>query len=140
MLRDLQDPLDWAMLTPKLSSSTCFTNRFKVLKNLKTFDLSLASAWIKDNDKKEIEEDMRKALIKDYTRSKALKKKRPAPADVVVASSKASKKSKKANASVSTEKYDPLLLEKVLILLDQTPNQDCCLTQVQSFGHQVAEA
>ena len=118
------------MLTAKSLSSTCFTNRFKVLKDLKTFDLTLASAYIKGNEKNEIVEEMREALIKDYARSKALKKKRAAPADVMVASSKAIKKSKKAKASVRTEPSDLLLSENMLIVLDQTPNQDRCLTQV----------
>ena len=124
----------------QMSGHTCFTSRFKVLKDLKTFDLTLGSAYINHKDKKDIQEEMREALIKDYARPKALKKKRAAPADVVVASSKAIKKAKKANASVSTEISDLLLFDNMFTLLDQTPSQDRCLTQVQSLGLQVAEA
>ena len=118
------------MLTSNSLFSTCFTNRFKVLKDLKTFDLTLASAYIKSSEKNDIVEEMREALIKDYARSKALKKKRAAPADVMVASSKATKKSKKVNASVRIETSDLLLSGNMFTLLDQTPNQDRCLSQV----------
>lgn len=86
------------------SSHTCFINRFKVLKGLKTFDLILASAHIKGQDKKDIQEEMREALIEDYKRPKALKKskaKRAASTDVVTGSRRTTKKAKKASTSVS---------------------------------------
>ena len=82
---------------PDLSGHTCFTNRFKLLKGLKTFDLTLASAHIKDKDKKDIQEEMREALIKDYTRPKELKKskaKRVASGDVASGVRKTTKKAK----------------------------------------------
>lgn len=88
----------------QLSGHTCFTNRFKLLKGLKTFDLILASAFIKAKDKKDIQEEMRETLIKDYKRPKQLKKsksKRAASSDPVADSKKATKKAKNANTSVS---------------------------------------
>ena len=122
---------------------TCFSNRFKVLKKLKTFDLTLTSAHIKRQDKKDIQEEMREALIKDYQRPKELtkpKNKRAAPADVVSGSRKALKKLKKASTPVSIETSDPILSDGHLTLLDQTPSQNRCFTQVQSFELQVPEA
>ncbi|CAF9934442.1 hypothetical protein IMSHALPRED_009721 [Imshaugia aleurites] len=101
------------------SGHTCFTNRFKVLKGLKTFDLILASAFIKDEDKKGIQEEMREKLIKDYARPKDQKKskaKRVASTDVVAGSGKATKKAKKANTSVSIETSEPLLVRSELTL------------------------
>ena len=83
---------------------TCFTNRFKSLKGLKTFDLVLASGLVKAQDKTEIQEEMRETLIKDYQRSKLIrttKPKRAASTDLAPGSRKASKKAKKANTSVS---------------------------------------
>ncbi|CAF9915666.1 MAG: hypothetical protein ALECFALPRED_010297 [Alectoria fallacina] len=87
----------------QVSGHTCLTNRFKVLKGLKTFNLILTSAYIKKQDKKDIQEEMREKLIKDYARPKELKKsktKRAASAEVVAGSRKATKKSKKANTSI----------------------------------------
>lgn len=117
----------------QLLGHTCFTNRFKVLKGLKTFDLILASAHIKQKDKKEIQEEMREALIKGYKRPKELQKskaKRAAPTDVVAGSRKAAKKAKKANTTVSIETFGPQNFDCKLTFLDQTPDQDSCLTQI----------
>lgn len=88
----------------QMSGHTCFTNRFKVLKGLKTFDLILASAFIKAKDKKDIQEEMRETLIKGYKRPKQLKKSKPkraASSDPVTDPKKATKKTKTANTSVS---------------------------------------
>ena len=90
----------------QLSGHTCFTNRFKVLTGLKTFDLILGSALIKMKDKKDIQEEMREKLIEGYVRPKEPKKaqtKRPASADIVAGSRKATKKTKKAKNPVSIE-------------------------------------
>lgn len=95
------------------SNHTCYINRFKMLKGLKTFDLIPASAYIKDKEKKDIQEGMREELIKDYARPKEPKKseaKRAASTDVVAGSRKATKKAKKVNASVSIEASKPLLI------------------------------
>ena len=115
----------------QMSGHTCFTNRFKVLKGLKTFDLILGSAYIKDKDKKDIQEEMRETLIKDYPRPKQLKKpksKRVASNDLLASSKKATKKAKKANTSVGFEKSSSPIFESKLTLLAQTPDQDRCLT------------
>lgn len=88
----------------QISGHTCFTNRFKVLKDLKTFDLILATAFIKAKDKKDIQEEMREALIKGYNRPKQLKKSKPkraASSDLVADPKKVTKKAKNANTSVS---------------------------------------
>lgn len=88
----------------QLSGHTCFTNRFKVLKSLKTFDLILASAFIKVKDKKDIQEEMREALVKGHKRPKQLKKSKPkraASSDPVTDSRRATKKAKNGNTSVS---------------------------------------
>lgn len=87
----------------EISGHTCLTNRFKVLKGLKTLDFILTSAYIKDKDKKEIQEEMKEKLIKDYERPKELKKpkakvKRTASAEIVAG--KKIKKLKKVNTSV----------------------------------------
>ena len=121
---------------------TCFTNRFKVLKGLKTFDLVLASALIKSQDKKEIQEEMRETLIKDYKRSKLIKltkPKRAASTDLAPGSRKATKKAKKANTPVSSRKSSHLGSLDELTLLDQTSGQDRPLAQNQSLDHQVPE-
>ena len=121
---------------------TCFTNRFKVLKGLKTFDLVLASAFIKAQDKKEIQEEMRETLIKDYRRSKLIKltkPKRAASTDLAPGSRKATKKAKKANTPVSSRKSSHLGSLDELTLLDQISSQDRHLTQNQSLDHQVPE-
>ena len=121
---------------------TCFTNRFKLLKGLKTFDLVLASALIKAQDKKEIQEEMREALIKDYKRAKLIKKtkpKRAASTDLVAGSKKATKKAKKANTPVSSLKSSHVVSVNELTVLDQISSQDRHLTQNQSLGRQVPE-
>ena len=121
---------------------TCFTNRFKLLKGLKTIDLVLASAFIKAQDKKEIQEEMRETLIKDYRRSKLVKMtkpKRAASTDLVPGSRKATKKAKKANTPVSSLKSSHVFSSDELTLLDQTSGQDCHLTQNQPLEHQVPE-
>ena len=51
---------------------TGFTNSFKVLKGLKTFDLILGSAFIKAKDKEEIQEEMRETLLKPVLRTALL--------------------------------------------------------------------
>ena len=97
----------------QMSGHTCITNRFKVLRGLKTFDLILATAFIKAQDKMDIQEDMRETLIKDYKRPKQLKKPKPkrvASSDLVADSQKATKKAKKANTSVSLERSSPPVL------------------------------
>lgn len=128
----------------QVSGHTCYTNRFKVLKGLKTFDLILTSAHIKAQDKKDIQEDMREKLIKNYVRPKELKKskgKRAASSDVVAGSTKATKKANKANSTVSIEAFlDLAYVNSELTLLDQAPGQDCCFAQVQSSWYQVHEA
>ena len=121
---------------------TCFTNRFKSLKGLKTFDLNLASALIKAHDKKEIQEEMRETLIKDYRRSKLIKMtkpKRAASTDLVAGSKKATKKAKKANTPVCSRKSSHLVCLGELTLLDQTSSQDRPLAQNQSLDHQVPQ-
>ena len=90
----------------QVSGHTCIIHRFKVLKGLKTFDFILTSAFIEDDDKKEIQEEMREKLIKGYVRPKELKKskgKRTASSDVVADPKKGTKKAKKANTTVSIE-------------------------------------
>lgn len=94
----------------QVSGHTCFIDRFKVLKGLKTFDFILTSAFIEDEDKKEIQEEMREKLIKGYVRPKELKKskgKRTASSDVVADARKGTKKAKKANPTVSIEVSKP---------------------------------
>ena len=121
---------------------TCFTNRFKVLKGLKTFDLVLPSALIKAQDKKEIQEEMRETLIKDYKRSKltkTTKSKRAASTDLAPGSRKATKKAKKANTPVSSRKSSHSTSLDKLTLLDQVSGQDRHLAQNQSLDHQVPE-
>ena len=96
----------------QVSGHTCFIDRFKVLKGLKTFDFLLTSAFIEDEDKKEIQEEMREKVIKGYVRPKELKKskgKRTASSDVVADPKKATKKAKKANTTVSIEAFKPRL-------------------------------
>lgn len=119
---------------------TCFTNRFKLLKGLKTFDLVLASAIIKASDKKEIQEEMREALIKDYKRPKPIKKtklKRAASTDPVTGSKKATKKAKKANTSVSSRKSSYIIFINELTLLGQLSRRD--FLPNPSPEHQVPE-
>lgn len=90
----------------QVSGHTCFIDRFKVLKGLKTFDFILTSAFIEDKDKKEIQEELREKVIKGYHRPKELEKskgKRTASSDVVADARKGTKKAKKANHTVSTE-------------------------------------
>lgn len=129
LLRELTKmPINHLGLTVKggvpkqqMSGHTCFTNRFKVLKELKSFDLILASAYIKAQDKKDIEEEMREALIKDYKRPKQPKKskiKRAASTDLVASSGKATKKAKKADTLVSFQISYLLLFDSGLTLLD----------------------
>ena len=104
----------------QMSGHTCFTNRFNVLKGLKTFDLILGSAYIEDEDKKDIQEEMRETLIKNYTRPKQLKmskSKRVASNDLLASSRKATKKAKKANTAVGFEKSSFPLSESELTLL-----------------------
>ena len=121
LLRELaKTPISHLSLTVKggvtgkeFTGHTCFTNRFKVLK-LKTFDLTLTSAHIKAEEKKDIQENMRKALIKDYSRPKELKNakaKRAASADFAVDPRTATKKPKKANALVSSGMSDPVFAD-----------------------------
>lgn len=99
----------------QVSGHTCLTNRFKVLKRLKTFDFILTSAHIKDQDKKDIQEEMRGKLLEDYTRPKELKKpngKRVASSDIVVGSRNATKKANKADTTVSIEASSPNLSQQ----------------------------
>ena len=90
-----------------VSEHVCFTNRFKVLKNLKTFDLILTPTSISKSEEKETQETMREALIKDYIRPKKpgkSKMKRTAIIDSNEMSTKPAKKAKKAkkgNSKVS---------------------------------------
>lgn len=129
----------------EVSGHTCLTNRFKVLKGLKTLDFILTSAHMKDKEKKDIQEEMREKLIKEYVRPKELKKskakvKRAASTEVVGGSKKPTKKVKKGNTSVSTENLKPLLVDSELTLLDQTPDQARSFSQVQSPRTEVPEA
>ena len=129
----------------EVSGHTCLTNRFKVLKGLKTLDFVLTSAYIKDQEKKNIQEEMREKLIKDYVRPKKLQKskakvKRAASTEVVGGSKKPTKKVKKSNTSVSNENPKPLLVNSKLTLLDQIPDQARCFTRVQSSRSEVPEA
>ena len=112
LLRELAKmPINHLGLTVKggvskeqISGHTCFTDRFKVLKELKSFDLDLASAHISFFVKIDIQEEMRETLIKGYKRPKRTTKakpKRAASTDLVASSGKATKKVKKANTSVS---------------------------------------
>ena len=94
----------------QVSGHTCIINRLKVLKGLKTFDFILTSAFMDDDEKKEIQEEMREKLIKGYVRPKELKKskgKRTASSDVVADPKKGTKKAKKANTTVSIEASRP---------------------------------
>ena len=121
---------------------TCFTNRFKSLKGLKTLDIVLPSALIKAQDKKAIQEEMRETLIKDYKRSKLTKKtkpKRAASTDLVAGSKKATKKAKKANTPVSSLKSSHVISVNELTLLDQISGQDRPITQNQSLDRQVPQ-
>ena len=99
----------------QLLGHTCFVNRFKALKGLKTFDITLASALIKTRDKEAIQEEMREALIKDYKRSKQPKKsktKRGASADIMLGSSNVVKKAKKANPPVRLRRSDRFVAKR----------------------------
>ena len=87
-----------------VSEHACFTNRFKVLKSLKTFDLILTPSAISKADKRDIQETMRENLIKDYIRPKELKNskaKRVASTKSNEGSTKPAKKVKKGNGMVS---------------------------------------
>ena len=126
----------------EISGHTCLTNRFKVLKGLKTLDFILTSAYIKDKDKKEIQEEMKEKLIKDYERPKELKKpkakvKRTASAEIVAG--KKIKKIKKVNTSVSIDKSEPLFVDTEFTLLGQIPDQNRCFPQIQSSRSEVPE-
>lgn len=126
-----------------VSGHTCLTNRFKVLKGLKTFDLTLASAFIKDQDKREIQEEMREKLIKDYVRPKEPKKiraKRAASTEVVAGSRKATKKAKKANTSVRIETSELLLVDGEFTMPDRVPDHNCCFAQLQPSQFEVPKA
>ena len=89
-----------------VSEHTCFTNRFKVLKGLKTFDLVLTPTSISKYDEKDIQETMRESLIKDYVRRpiviKKSKAKRAASTESNEDSKKQTKKAKKGNSMVSS--------------------------------------
>ena len=87
-----------------VSEHACFTNQFKVLKNLKTFDLVLTPTSIPESKKKDTQETMREALIKNYIRPKKpgkSKMKRTANIDSNEMSRKPAKKAKKGNSKVS---------------------------------------
>ena len=87
-----------------VSEHACFTNRLKVLKNLKTFDLILTPTSIPKSEKKDTVETMREILIKNYIRPKEpgkSKMKRTANIDSNEISTKPAKKAKKCNSKVS---------------------------------------
>ncbi|KAF6233854.1 hypothetical protein HO173_008066 [Letharia columbiana] len=89
-----------------VSEHVCFTNRFKVLKGLKTFDLILTPSSISKGDKKDIQETMRENLIKDYVRPKELTKskaKRMVSTESNEGSKKPAKKVKKGNSMYQTK-------------------------------------
>ena len=73
-------------------------------------DFILPSVHIDDEEKKEVQEEMREKLIKDYARPKVPKKskgKRTASSDVVADPKKGTKKAKKASTTVSIEASRP---------------------------------
>lgn len=87
-----------------VSEHVCFTNRFKVLKSLKTFDLILTPSSISKGNKKGIQETIRESLIKGYVLPKELKKpkaKRAASTESNEYSTKLTKRPKKGNSMVS---------------------------------------
>ena len=113
-----------------VSEHACFTNRFKVLKNLKTFDLILTPTSIPKSDKMNTQETMREALIKKYIRPKKpgkSKMKRTANIDSNEMSAKPAKKVKKGNSKVS-EALARTSCSEILTLLDQESNTDYCRT------------
>ncbi|KAL9629680.1 MAG: hypothetical protein Q9164_006771 [Protoblastenia rupestris] len=82
---------------------SCFVKRIAVLKNLKSFDLRLASSYGPYKIKKEIEEEMRCKLIKGYARKadidkegKAAKVKRSASSETDTKAHNSKKKAKKS--------------------------------------------
>lgn len=84
-----------------VSEHVCFTNRFKVLKSLTTFDLIMTPSSISKGEKKDIQETMRESLIKDYVRPKQLKRskaKRTASTEGNEGPTKQAKKAKKGNS------------------------------------------
>lgn len=84
-----------------VSEHVCFTNRFKVLKSLKTFDLILTPSSISKGNKKGIQETIRESLIKGYVLPKELKKpkaKRAASTESNEYSTKLTKRPKKGNS------------------------------------------
>ena len=88
-----------------LLGHSCFSDRFKVSKSLRTFDLIAASAMIKDADKTDLVETMRERLIKGYVRPKEddkSKTKRTAPSEGEMKPKAPSKKAKKGNTKVSS--------------------------------------
>ena len=83
----------------------CFTDRFKKLKQLKSFDLVLGSGMITEVDKDDLVEEMRTRLIKGYIRpqkAKTSKNKRAATSNSDTKPMAPSKKAKKGHAKVST--------------------------------------
>ena len=87
-----------------VSEHACFTNRFKVLKDLKTFDLVLTPSSIPKSQKKSTQETMRENLIKKYVRPKKPGKsrtKRTADLDSNEMSTTSAKKAKRASSKVS---------------------------------------
>ena len=125
-----------------VSEHVCFTNRLKVLKDLKTFDLILTPGSIAKSEKESTQETMRENLIKDYVRPKKRGKsrtKRTANFDSNEVSTKPAKKAKTASSKVS-EALARTSYSEVLTLLDQESNTDYCRTQVHSSRFQIPEA
>ena len=125
-----------------VSEHACFTNRLKVLKNLKSFDLILTPGSIPKSEKESTQETMRVVLIKNYVRPKKRGKsttKRTANFDSNEMSTKPAKKAKRASSKVS-EALAGTSCSEILILLDQEPNTDYYRTQVHSSRFQIQEA
>ena len=85
----------------------CFANRFKGLKELKTFNLILGSGEIKPAAKMDLQEEMRERLIKGYVRPKDCKTsntKRTANTETDPSPKKPSKKAKRGDSMVTRVK------------------------------------
>lgn len=82
-----------------LIGHTCWINTYKELKQLKTFDLTLASGLIKEEQKTQIQEICRKELINGYVspeegKSTVTRSKRPASNDSSLQLGRPTKKAK----------------------------------------------